>query len=62
MNLGYEELKEKLNKVLTGTSVKGTVETFTPKKKEVETLCTEKKGAFIYASNFSPKKHSSTHS
>ena len=31
----YDELKEKLNKVLTGTSVKGTVETFTPKKKEV---------------------------
>ena len=30
----YEELKEKLNKTLTGTSVKGTVETFTPKKKE----------------------------
>ncbi|MDP6585288.1 MAG: hypothetical protein QF535_11560, partial [Anaerolineales bacterium] len=30
----YDELKEKLNKVLTGTSVKGTVETFTPKKKE----------------------------
>ena len=34
----YEELKVKLNKTLTGTSVKGTVETFTPKKKvEVET-------------------------
>ena len=33
----YDELKEKLNKVLTGTSVKGTVETFTPKKKEVVT-------------------------
>ena len=33
----YEELKEKLNRTLTGTSVKGTVETFTPKKKvEVE--------------------------
>ena len=31
----YDELKEKLNKVLTGTSVKGTVEAFTPKKKEV---------------------------
>ncbi len=30
----YEELKEKLNKTLTGTSVKGTVETFTPRKKE----------------------------
>ena len=31
----YEELKEKLNKVLTGTSVKGTVETFTPKRPSV---------------------------
>jgi hypothetical protein len=31
----YDELKEKLNKVLTGTSVKGTVETFTPKPKAV---------------------------
>ena len=27
----YDELKDKLNKVLTGTSVRGTVETFTPK-------------------------------
>jgi len=33
----YDELKEKLNKVLTGTSVKGTVETFTPKTKAVVT-------------------------
>ena len=32
----YEELKEKLNKVLTGTSVKGTVETFTPKRPSAE--------------------------
>ena len=33
----YDELKEKLNKVLTGTSVKGTVETFSkPKKSEGE--------------------------
>jgi hypothetical protein len=32
----YDELKEKLNRILTGTSVKGTVETFTPKKKSVE--------------------------
>ena len=32
----YEELKEKLNKTLTGTSVKGTVETFTPKRPSKE--------------------------
>jgi hypothetical protein len=29
----YDELKEKLNKTLTGTSVTGTVESYTPKKK-----------------------------
>jgi len=37
----YDELKEKLNRILTGTSVKGTVETFTPKKKEVVTPVSE---------------------
>ena len=32
----YDELKDKLNKVLTGTSVRGTVETFTPKASSVD--------------------------
>ena len=30
----YDELKEKLHKVLTGTSVRGTVENFQPKQAE----------------------------
>jgi len=35
----YDELKEKLNKVLTGTSVSGTVESYTSKSKSpVETV------------------------
>ena len=33
----YDELKEKFNRVVTGSSVTGTVEKFTAKKKPVET-------------------------